>query len=231
MVFGTAPQGDAPGWTDPAPIRGLLEVARPDVLVHPATEGPPLIADGIAAELGITRAPMSVRPREGELMYRHRLVQASSFGVIFAVGKAGERSSDLDGGLGWDLRRQPVERSRDVQRPVVVYREDGVEGPPIRARFPKGGDLEYARDELRRLWLAAPWARTAIQAAGEAATDAARQSGDGPSFTRELNAKIAAAWAAVEALRIREPRIAPWLIIAERLLRKWAPRALPQPQK
>ncbi len=131
--------------------------------------------------------------------------------------------SDLEGGLCYAVRRYQLQgRSEAGRLPVVAYRENGVEAPPMKAKLPKTADISTARDELARLWRSLPWGRPALLPAGSALAAAVRQANLGSGFSTGLDEQLAVAWAAVEALRIAEPRISPWLAVSERLLRRWA---------
>ena len=52
---------------------------------------------------------------------------------------------------------------------------------------------------------------------------AAKEAVGSIGFQTDFEGRLAAAWAAVEALRIAEPRLGPWIEPVERVLKRWAP--------
>lgn len=74
-------------------------------------------------------------------------------------------------------------------------------------------DLRRARVVLLALLAAAPELRTDIIRTGTAVADAIRH----PAWP-----EVAAAWSAVEGLRVAQPRIAPWLIQPDQAIGGWA---------
>lgn len=227
LIFGSSARRGATGWTDVARVSSLLATALPDVVIEGESPcgGADALAREVAESLGIPVEPYPQRDdvdgprgflRRNERMHRDGKPDVAAG---FVSGKVG---TPLSGGSA-----HMAEVCMKAGTPLVIFREDGVELPHVTDPECRGdrmaGDLYHARRMLVGLHRAAPWAREDIERAGSvvrAALDRARSRVP----TVELVPAVTAAWDAVEALRIAQPRLVPWVQVAEAIVRRNAPR-------
>ena len=208
IVCGSAHRTGSRGWTDAIALRRFLLAIRAasPTIIHGAShsKGADHLVDAEAEALGILRDPYPVESdldgygRSAPIRRNSRMI-AESFpqvGAAFVIGNVGE-AVGTKGHYLTNGSDHIVNLLRSHGRAVVVYRENGIE--PCR-------DLAEARDVLGCLWRANLY-REDVERAGKAVRDAAQ----GPEA-------VIAARAAVEALRVARPTLAPWLAPVEMTL-------------
>lgn len=214
------------GWSDPRPVRGLIDVVEPDIMIHgksPGRGADKVFEDeseayckarGWDSRERILPCPVDNRldgpwPRAGHMrnarMYREK---RPTVAACWIMGKVGSLMSSGSAGMT-RICREGLDGLPPI--PLVIYREDGVEIPDHKSAAEA---LAESRTMLLGLWRAAPWARESIQRAGEAVKVAMATRGDPVA--------IAAAWSAVEGLRAAEPRLSPWTGVEEAMLGRLA---------
>lgn len=144
LVFGSSARRGATGWTDPAPVRSLLETLRPSAVGHGASPsgGADALANSIARELGVTVEPYPMDPEMdgsgggGAFLRRNARMLATfrpQLGAGFVSGRVGQRVGTrgcyLSNGSD-DMARRCVA----AEVPLLIVREDGVEPDPTPLR-------------------------------------------------------------------------------------------------
>lgn len=207
LVSGSSHRRGSRGWTDAVAIRRFLLAIRDAGPVIIEGESPYDGADKIvrveAERLGILVDPCPIdrrldgydRPAPIRRNIRMEATKHPQVGAAFVVGNVGE-SVGTKGHYLSNGTDHMVSLLRAHGKAVVVYREDGVE--PCR-------DIGEAFDVLRGLYRAGLYREDVcmVGLAVKAATDAG---------------EIVAARAAVEALRLARPTLAPWLAPVEMVL-------------
>lgn len=226
LIFGTSYslKRKQVGWSDVLRMRSFIAVAQPTFVIHGASPGKG--ADDIAdIEASAYYAALGLDPREHVLpfpvdhaldgawpaaghrrnarMYRDG---APSLTAGFVMGKVGSALSKGSEGMAGVIRRAG-------KVPLVIYRENGIE-PLARADEPLEHRLAGARGEMLKLHHFAPADVKLAGVAVRAALDLAR----GMYDMRRAGEAVMAARSALEALRIAQPRLTPWLYGVEALL-------------
>lgn len=216
IVFGSAhsKRRNQVGWTRPEPLRSILTIVRPDVVID--GESPGGGGDKVAREeaerAGIPRDPCPYNRdmdgptpagfhRRNERMDREK---RPTHGIGLIVGNVGSPQSSGSAGMARILRARGV--------PVVIYREDGIDAPSVTI----GQGIDSALRLVRGLYRLTPEVAHAGHAL-RAAWEAERQRAD----IREVIALVRGAHGEVMKLRGEMPRIGPWLEAADVALRGW----------
>ena len=208
LVFGSR------AWTDKRRIAYLLETVRPYSVIEGEANGADAIArnEAMARDIVVRRFPVdnaidgawpAAGHKRNARMYRDG---APSLAAGFVTGKVGSPLSKGSEGMASVIRRAG-------KVPLAIYREDGIE-PLARADEPLEHRLAVARGEMLKLHHFAPADVKLAGVAVRAALDLAR----GMYDMRRAGEAVMAARSALEALRIAQPRLTPWLYGVEALL-------------